>query len=251
MTGNVYNHMIMETQENIPRKPNLIKPFSVSILIIALLACPIPLKAKEAYPDDQPTIEALIGYHKALKKAEESSKKKLEESTIEQSFTEKASKKFNEVRSTLDSKLNNVYSYVILAASLTKTSVAVYKAIEEYTDYTKMTANYLKKYPFAAFYFTNANYAISKEVKRMKNNIAIFAASETGIWRAPMNDKVNMLLQLQTSVQIIRGYINNGRWFCLLMSYGNWKPDYIWEILNSDVTEAIAKRVIEEWCRNT
>jgi hypothetical protein len=31
------------------------------------------------------------------------------------------------------------------------------------------------------------------------------------------------------------------------MTNCGWKPDYIWEILNSDVTDEIANRVINQW----
>lgn len=241
----------MGTQKKRVRKLRNLKWFSLSIMIVLAFVMPGSVKAKEFMPDDLPTIEALIEFHKALKKAEESSMKKVSLSQKAQIETENISKKFNEVRTTLDSKIKNVYSYVILASAISTTAQSVYKAIDEYYDFSKFTADYVKKKPFTAYYFTNTNYQISKEVKRMKNTIGKFVAEGLNIMRAPLNDKVNMLMQLQSQVETIRGIIRDGRIFCELMVFGSWKPDYIWEILNSDVTDAIAKKIISEWAKNT
>ena len=73
-------------------------------------------------PRDPATIEALISLHKLIKGEEDKALAKVTTSFGEQSIITKGATKFNNVRTTLDSKLNNGYSYVILAGALGSTS---------------------------------------------------------------------------------------------------------------------------------
>ena len=41
--------------------------------------------------------------------------------------------------------------------------------------------------------------------------------------------------------------IDNANLYCYLITDCGWKPDYIWEILNSEVKDEIAKTVIDKW----
>ena len=74
------------------------------------------------WPHDLPTIEALIDLHKMIKGAEDGARDKVALSFGEQSMVTKGADKFNDVRTTLDSKLSNGYSYVLLAACLGSTA---------------------------------------------------------------------------------------------------------------------------------
>lgn len=40
---------------------------------------------------------------------------------------------------------------------------------------------------------------------------------------------------------------DNANMYCFLVTDCGWKPDYIWEILNSNVKNEIAERVINKW----
>ncbi len=61
-------------------------------------------------PKDLPTIEALIALHKAVKKDEDQALKRVATSFGEQSLVTKGAIKFNDVRTTLDTKLGNAHS---------------------------------------------------------------------------------------------------------------------------------------------
>ena len=41
--------------------------------------------------------------------------------------------------------------------------------------------------------------------------------------------------------------MDNANLYCFLITDCGWKPDYIWEILNSNVKDEIANRVINQW----
>ena len=80
-------------------------------------------------PRDPATIEALISLHKLIKGEEDKALAKVTTSFGEQSIITKGATKFNNVRTTLDSKLNNGYSYVILASALGSTVNSMYRLI--------------------------------------------------------------------------------------------------------------------------
>ncbi len=78
-------------------------------------------------PRDPLTIEALISLHKLIKGEEDKALAKVATSFGEQSIITKGATKFNDVRTTLDSKLNNGYSYIILASALGSTVNSMYR----------------------------------------------------------------------------------------------------------------------------
>ena len=70
-------------------------------IIICILAIAILYPSKVHafdYPNDQPTIEALISLHKIIKKEEEKALEKVAASYGEQSLVTKGATKFNDVR---------------------------------------------------------------------------------------------------------------------------------------------------------
>lgn len=199
------------------------------------------------FPDDLATIEALISLHKAVKSAEDDAMTKVALSYGEQSAITKGAKKFNDVRTTLDSKLNNAYSYVILAASLSSTGNSLYRLIKEYKDFAQLSAQNVTKKPMVAWYFAEANYACSREIKNIKAQYTAFAASGVNVMKASMAEKLDLLNNIKNSIDAMRGIIDSAHWWASAVAIGGFNYDYIWDILNSEVTDAIAKEIINQW----
>ena len=103
----------------------------ILILVFLLSLCNATPSHAFDYPNDQPTIEALISLHKLIKKEEEKALEKVSVSYGEQSLVTNGATKFNDVRMTLNSKLNNAYSYVILGAALASTGTDLYRLIDQ------------------------------------------------------------------------------------------------------------------------
>ena len=113
------------------------------IVIIGLTAWLHPVHADVEMPADLPTIEALISLHKLMKAEEDKAMEKIAVSFGEQSVVTKGAKLFNDARTTLDSKLSNAYSYVLLAATLAATSTSLYQLIRDYAKFTGEAARTL------------------------------------------------------------------------------------------------------------
>lgn len=219
------------------------------ILLLAIGLCistPQPARAF-SFPNDLSTIEALISLHKAIRKDENKALTRIATSYGEQTVITKGADKFNDVRSTLDSKLNNAYSYVVLAGAISSTATSLYQLVKEYKDFTTNTFSNVSKKAFVAWYYADANLAVSREVKHCYTLYASVAASGINLMKASMDEKMNLVLTLKQSIDRARCIIDNANLYCYMMTDCGWKPDYIWEILKSDVKDEIAKKIINKW----
>ena len=151
--------------------------------LIMLVVCSFTIHSASAieWPGDLPTIEALISLHKMIKGQEDDARDRIAVSFGEQSLITKGAEKFNDARTTLDSKLSNGYSYVLLAACLSSTANSMYRLIQEYSEFAQLSAKYTTKKPMVAWYFAEANLACSREIKNIKTLYMTMAASGVNV----------------------------------------------------------------------
>ena len=215
-----------------------------------LAALLLPLKsAAFDWPKDMPTFEALMALHKAVKKDEDQALARIATSFGEQSLVTKGAEKFNDVRSTLDTRLNNAYSYVVLAAAISSTASSLYLLTKEYKDFTVNTYRHVSEKPFVAWYYTEANVAIAREIRHARKLYATVAASGINLMKASMDEKLNLVMSLKDTIENARRIIDNANLYCYLVTDCGWKPDYIWEILTSEVKDGIVSAVVNKWNR--
>ena len=199
------------------------------------------------FPNDFPTIEALISLHKMIKGQEDAARDRIAVSFGEQSMVTKGANKFNDVRTTLDTKLSNGYSYVLLAACLSSTANSMYKLIQEYSEFAQLSAKYTTKKPMVGWYFAEANLACSREIKNIKALYMTMTASGLNVMKASMDEKLNLVNAIKTSIDAMRGIIDSAYWWASAVAIGGFHYDYIWDILNSEVTDEIANGLIKQW----
>ena len=136
------------------------------------------------FPGDSPTIEALINLHKLIKSEEDDAMARIATSFGEQSLVTKGAKAFNDARTTLDSKLNNAYSYVLFAAALSGTANSLYKLINEYSKFTQSTASTAFSKPMVAWYYAEANLACARELKNIRQMYLTLSATGLNVMKA-------------------------------------------------------------------
>ena len=216
--------------------------------MLAVLLLPLKSAAFD-WPKDMPTFEALMALHKAVKKDEDQALARIATSFGEQSLVTKGAEKFNDVRSTLDTRLNNAYSYVVLAAAISSTASSLYLLTKEYKDFTVNTYRHVSEKPFVAWYYTEANVAIAREIRHARKLYATVAASGINLMKASMDEKLNLVMSLKDTIENARRIIDNANLYCYLVTDCGWKPDYIWEILTSEVKDGIVSAVVNKWNR--
>lgn len=223
-------------------------PRKFAIAMLAALLLPLKSAAFD-WPKDMPTFEALMALHKAVKKDEDQALARIATSFGEQSLVTKGAEKFNDVRSTLDTRLNNAYSYVVLAAAISSTASSLYLLTKEYKDFTVNTYSHVSEKPFVAWYYTEANVAIAREIRHARKLYATVAASGINLMKASMDEKLNLVMSLKDTIENARRIIDNANLYCYLVTDCGWKPDYIWEILTSEVKDGIVSAVVNKWNR--
>ena len=216
--------------------------------IICFVLC-LPSARAEVFdlPDDLPTIEALISLHKLMKAEEDNAMARIATSFGEQSLVTKGAKAFNDARTTLDSKLSNAYSYVVLAGAISSTANSLYRLINDYYDFTAETMSVVKNKPMVGWYYTEAVFACDREIKGIKKMYATMTAAGLNVMKASMDEKLAMVQELKTRIDTMRGIIDRAALWCSAVAIGGFGHDYIWDILNSEVLDKIAEGVINNW----
>ena len=135
----------------------------------------------------------------------------------------------------------------ISSRAISSTANSLYMLVKEYKDFTSNTFKHVKKKPFVGWYYADANVAIAREVQHCYKLYASVAASGINLMKASMDEKLNLVMTLKATIDKARYIVDNANLYCFLITDCGWKPDYIWEILNSNVKDEIANRVINQW----
>ena len=199
------------------------------------------------WPNDQPTIEALIDQHKRCMSAEDQSNEQLAANATIKAMVKDVSKKYDDVMSTLDKKSGDALSYLSLAAEMSRCVTNTVKLTKEYSEFSEFAANHVGSDPMIAWYSLEANNKVYKELKNIRKMYLAVAASETNFFRATNKERMNIIWSLNQSITNMRDVIQQAYMWCDLLVGGYVHEDHIWEILNSSVLEDIGKTVINGW----
>lgn len=223
------------------------------IYLLLLLLLTIQMRAdwqdemKLVLPKDLPTIEALISMHKAIKKAEDGALAKVGGSYAIQTETTSNTLSWNEARNTLNTKLKNANSYLIFLSAITSCTTDLFDLINSYADLTKLAATQVFKRPMAAWYFTEANFKLAKEVKATEKLVLTLTASGFNLMCSTMSEKCKLLWQIESHIDNMKHIISKTYIWCKYLVSGGFKLCQIEKIITSDVTKDIAKGVINSW----
>lgn len=199
------------------------------------------------WPNDQPTIEALIDQHKRCMSAEDQSNQQLAANATIKAMVKDVAKKYDDVKSTLDKKSGDALAYLSLAAEMSRCVTNTVKLTKEYSEFTKYAADHVGSDPMIAWYTLEANNKVYKELKNIRKMYLAVAASETNFFQATNKERMNIIWTLNQSITNMRDVIQQAYMWCDLLVGGYVHEDHIWEILNSSVLEDIGKTVINEW----
>jgi len=199
------------------------------------------------WPNDQPTIEALIDQHKRCMSAEDQSNEQLAANATIKAMVKDVAKKYDDVKSTLDKKSGDALAYLSLAAEMSRCVTNTVKLTKEYSEFTEFAANHVGSNPMIAWYSLEANNKVYKELKNIRKMYLAVAATETNFFRATNKERMNIIWTLNQSITNMRDVIQQAYMWCDLLVGGYVHEDHIWEILNSSVLEDIGKTVINGW----
>ena len=136
---------------------------------------------------------------------------------------------------------------MLLAGALSSTGNSLYRLIRDYADFTSEAMDAVSHKPMVGWYYTEAVYACSREIKGIKAAYATMTAAGINVMKASMSEKLEMVLDIKTRIDVMLGIISNARLWCSAVAIGGFAHDYIWDILNSKVLDGIAENVISNW----
>ena len=197
-------------------------------------------------PHDLPTIEALIDQHKECMGAEDESNRQIAANAAIKNMVKDVAKKYDEVKTTLDKKSNDVLAYLALASEMSRCVTNTVKLTKEYSEFTEFAAAHVSSKPMIAWYTLEANNKVYKELKNIRKMYLAVAATETNFFRATNKERMNIIWSLNQSIMNMRDVIQQAYMWCDLLVGGYVHEDHIWEILNSSVLADIGKTVINE-----
>ena len=218
------------------------------IIIVIMVGVAHPHTGRAGiWPNDQPTIEALIDQHKRCMSAEDQSNQQLAANAAIKAMVKDVAKKYDDVKSTLDKKSGDALAYLSLAAEMSRCVTNTVKLTKEYSEFTEFAANHVGSNPMIAWYSLEANNKVYKELKNIRKMYLAVAATETNFFRATNKERMNIIWTLNQSITNMRDVIQQAYMWCDLLVGGYVHEDHIWEILNSSVLEDIGKTVINGW----
>lgn len=198
-------------------------------------------------PKDLPSIEALISAHKALSKMEDQGIKEIGAITTTQTFTDKATKAYNQTRTILNKRLSDGVSYVQLATQVTNVTMKLERLIENYKDFTTTTFQYTVKKPYVLVYYTRANLQLKKEIKHLTEMVAGLAAANFNILKATMEEKFQLLSRIEISIAAINRIIDHNDLVCRTLLRNGLKIYHVQDILNDRTFELTTQKLIARW----
>ena len=216
----------------------------IILLFIAIVCMTDNAMAGVVVPSDLPTIEALISQHRGQMEDLQDKLTKETTNTANQTLIASVSNKYNIVKQNLDKRIANAYSLLSLAASINYAITKTAHLTSEYEEFAEFIANNAHKKPIILLYASNATYECGKDIKDIKDLYTAMTTQNVNLVKATDEEKLWYINTLISKIDAMNTKIQDAYWWCYVMLGGDIHVDYIWEIMNSDVTNAIAKDVI-------
>lgn len=200
-------------------------------------------------PSDLPTIEALIALHKEMKKNEDSALTQVATITAEQEVTTNISSKISDIKQTLNMRMNDVNSYLVLASTLTNTTLRLSDLIEEYSNFITECSPIVAKKPYVAASYTTAQKLMADETSRLTKSIAAYTATGVNLLKATMDEKFKLISLIDSSVSRMRSALSRSRNYIVYTSQTGLTTFTVRDIVTSDIMEQTANSLIDIWNR--
>lgn len=200
-------------------------------------------------PRDLPTAEALMKLHKLNASAEKEALQRLNTSLTITNQLKKKSIDFHDVRTTLNTKTTNALSYVVLASHLAYITKEMYNLSRDFANFTFASTSTLFKKPMCTWYYIEAVNACTKEIKNMNAMLVRLGANNLNIMQATMDEKLRLISVIKTSVDKCRHIINDTYLWCSVVVQNGFYRLFIEDILNSKVTDQLARKVISQYAK--
>lgn len=200
-------------------------------------------------PKDLPTIEVLVELHKQMRKNEDASLEQHLLITGQQEIITHTSGKINDVKSTLNSKLNDVNSYLLLASSISNTCQNLAYLIDELRVFTTVTGPIVIMKPYTAPYYYNTITKVDEAVGKLSQSIAGFTIG-MNIWKASIQEKFKLLSFIDASVSKIRNILHSSSNYIRYSTRRDIIIKSVRDIWPDEFRSTLTNDLIDKWNQN-
>lgn len=197
-------------------------------------------------PKDGPTLEALIELHKQMKKNEDNALAQVTDITASQMVTTDFSQKLSNVKQTLNNKMSDANSYLVLASTIMNVTSKLESLAEEYANYVKNIGPIVVKKPYCAENYSQTQIRMAKEVKRLTGAVVSYTAAGMNLLKASNDERFNLLSLIDSSISNMRSMISSSASYIRYSTIYNFNTSLFDE---TDIRKSIADELIKEWSK--
>ena len=220
---------------------------STSFLICLFLSPLRSMAIDTSWPNDFPTLEALIALHKEMKKNEDTALTQVTTVTAEQEVTTNFSSKYSDVKQTINTKMNDVNSSLIFAATITNTTTQLSTLIKEYENFMEVCTPIIIEKPTVSVRYAGTQKQLADETKRLTKSIVAFSATGVNILKASMKEKYKLIYLIDDSISRMRSVLSKNRNYILYTAGRNlWTAD-VRDIINDPLLKDTSEKLIRQW----
>lgn len=221
----------------------------IILAAILLTIFPFGIRAEQdVIPWDAVTLHALIDAHSQVQKFERIALGELTTIEGEHIVTSTQTSKYNEIKTTINQRMSDFNSYLLLATSLTNIATKIYSLVTSYTDFTKSAAQNILEYPFLMQLYTETCKDVGREVNRLWADVTAVAGYQTNILKATMKEKHDVLNAIKARLSKMEYTLESARFSMRCMINSKYRILSPWELAEGRST--IMNKVIQEWNAN-
>lgn len=204
-----------------------------------------------ANPKDLPTIEALIELHKQMKKQEQSSLTQVATITAEQEVTTDISKKISDIKTTLNKRMSDINSFIVMATTITTTTTKLQKLINEYNDFITEIGPIVVKKPYCSIYYANAHLKLANSVSQLKKQILSFSTQTLSLvgldlYVATAKEKFKMIYKIDSTINQMRYIIHISSNY---IKYAGAEYFLKKQYVSNEFKAETSNKLIEQWTK--
>ena len=214
----------------------------IRYFIFLLLLLPFSVLSMRA--DDFATMQLFISLHKNNAKAEKESLRQLETSVALVNQIKKGVEKVKNGRDILATRTKDVTGNAIIWLRVASIGKQLAELTSSFVGYTKEIPRFTKENPMNLWYYTEALSSCYDEAKNLKKRLESLGAAQLDLMHATMDEKLMLINNIEASINTCKLILENAYLYARFPIYQGYTHYFIWDIIDSKTTDAIAHEVI-------
>lgn len=204
----------------------------------------LPFSVLSIRAADFPNMELFISLHKKNAAAEKASLRQLETSALLVNQIKKGVEKVKNGRDILATRTKDVTGNAIIWLRVASIGKQLAELTNSFIEYTKEIPRFTEENPMNLWYYTEALNSCYDEAKNLKKRLESLGAAQLDLMHATMDEKLMLINNIEASINTCKLILENAYLYARFPIYEGYTYYFIWDIIDSKTTDAIAHEVI-------